>query len=354
MSYQIGMSAINLEMPPRVPRTEYSAELYFDLMQVVTGIPVHSRSTDEEKLRASQVFRKAWNYDFRWNTMVGGDYAFHGMRTKMGHAVFAQNGIDYTKERSVLFTDPEDVLDFDPCIALGPVDIGKETRMFDAHYRKQCELFPEEVNMTGIYVSCVSGLIDLFGWEMLLYAAGLEPRRFGDMAVRYSSWVGGYFSALAQSDVPVVMIHDDLVWTQGPFIHPSWYREYVFPHLKENLRPLCEAGKKILFTCDGNYNCFIDDFAGLGIHGFVLEPLTDLKYIAEKYGKTHVIIGNADTRIIMMGNKENIFGEVKRCMDTCKKTCPGFFMAIGNHISSNCPVENLLYYNEVVEQWSRR
>ena len=32
----------------------------------------------------------------------------------------------------------------------------------------------------------------------------------------------------------------------------------------------------------------------------------------------------------------------------------GFFMAVGNHIPANTPVENALYYNEVYEELSRR
>ena len=36
------------------------------------------------------------------------------------------------------------------------------------------------------------------------------------------------------------------------------------------------------------------------------------------------------------------------------KSCPGFIMAVGNHIPSNTPVENALYYNEVYEELAQR
>jgi hypothetical protein len=39
-----------------------------------------------------------------------------------------------------------------------------------------------------------------------------------------------------------------------------------------------------------------------------------MKLIAEKYGKTHVIISNADTRILIRGKKEEIRAEVERCI----------------------------------------
>jgi len=188
---------------------------------------------------------------------------------------------------------------------------------------------------------------------MLLCAAGMDPNGFGKVTDRYAAWIQQYFDALAESNVPVVMVHDDIVWTSGAFINPQWYRKFVFPNYKKFFAPLHESGKKIIYTSDGNYTEFIDDIADCGINGFVMEPTTDMKYIAEKYGKTHAFIGNADTRILLKGTKEEIRAEVQRCMDIGKK-CSGFFMAVGNHIPSNTPVENALYYNEVYEKLSRR
>ena len=170
---------------------------------------------------------------------------------------------------------------------------------------------------------------------------------------RYAGWIGQYFKALADCDAPVVMIHDDIVWTSGAFLHPDWYRRYLFPNYKKLFAPLVESGKKIIYTSDGTYTEFIDDIAACGVNGFVMEPTTDMEYVAEKYGKSHVIIGNADTRILLSGSKEEIYGEVKRCMDI-GRDCPGFFMAVGNHIPANTPVDNCLYYNDCYEKLSRR
>ena len=84
-----------------------------------------------------------------------------------------------------------------------------------------------------------------------------------------------------------------------------------------------------------------------------MEPSVDMRYIAEKYGKTHAFVGNADTRILLSDTKEDIYNEVKRCMDIGKK-CPGFFLAVGNHIPANTPVDNCLYYNEAYEKLRNR
>ena len=352
MSYADGWAAINLQMPKRVPRTEYSAEGHWDLIKAVTGIDAGVQSPDELKHRAAVAFMKAWNYDFFWSTLIGSG-EFGKFQTDMGHAVYAAGGVDWRDTISCPFKDPEEVLRFDPLEAFGRKDQAQLKSLFESAYKANCQHLPFGVNMTGIYTTCISGLIAIFGWEMLLLAAGTDPVRFGDLTNRYAGWVQQYFDALGAADAPVVMIHDDMVWTAGAIFKPDWYRKYVFPNYKKYFAPLIHSGKRIMFTSDGNYTEFIDDIAQAGVSGFVMEPTTDMAYIAEKYGRTHVFIGNADTRILLSGPKKKIRAEVERCM-AIGKPYPGFFMAVGNHIPPNTPVENALYYNEVYEKLSER
>jgi hypothetical protein len=352
MSRADGWAAINLEMPDRVPRTEYSAEGHWALVSKVTGIPVTSGSSEAERRIASAAFKKAWSYDFIWNIRIH-NQIFGDKRTTMGHAKYASGGVDFVTEVHALYEDPEDALKFDPWELYGAVDHQAEVAGFNSHYAQSCIDNPDSVNMTGIYTTCISGLIEIFGWDTLLCAAGIDADGFGDVTNRYCDWIMQYFKALADSDAPVVMIHDDIVWTGGAFIHPDWYRKYVFPNYKRMFAPLIESGKKIMYTSDGTFTEFIDDIAACGVNGFVMEPTTDMAYIAEKYGKTHSFIGNADTRILLYGSREEIEAEVKRCMDIGKKY-PGFFMAVGNHIPANTPVENCLIYQDAYLRHSRR
>ncbi len=352
MSYSDCMAAFNLEMPDKVPRTEYSAETHWDLVKAVTGIDVSYKSPWETKNAAQLAFYRAWDYGFLWSTMVDGSY-MKGRRTSMGHGVYAVGGTDFNDRVSCPFKDPEEVLAFDPEEEYGKIDIAEMTEKFSAHYAAGVKRIPDVVVMTGIYITCMSGLIEMFGWEMLLSAAGLDPEGFGELTNRYCSWISQHFAALARCSAPVVMVHDDIVWTSGAFIHPEWYRRYVFPNYKKLFAPLRESGKKIIFTSDGDYTAFVDDIAACGVSGFVLEPMTDMGYIAEKYGKTHFFVGNADTRVLLRGDKGDIYAEVKRCMDIGKR-CPGFIMAVGNHIPPNTPVESALWYNEAFEKLRKR
>lgn len=352
MSYIDGMAAFHLEMPDNVPRTEYSPEIHWDLIRKVTGMNVNSQSPAHLQNEARRQFYKAWDYGFSWNVCIHAP-ALDKCRTKMGHASYEADGSDYSNEISCPFADPEDAFDFQPMEVYGKLDHQKLVETFNADYALRKELSPDAVNTSGIYITFISGLLEIFGWDILLAALGIDAKAFGDTANRYATWIQQYFNALADSDVPIVTIHDDIVWTSGAFVRPAWYREFVFPNYRKLFSPLLEAGKKIIYTSDGNYTEFIDDIAACGVSGFVLEPTTDMAYIAEKYGQTHSFVGNADTRILLNGTREDIYNEVKRCMDIGKH-CPGFFMAVGNHIPPNTPVDNCLYYNDFFEKLRKR
>ncbi|HXK71336.1 MAG TPA: uroporphyrinogen decarboxylase family protein [Clostridia bacterium] len=352
MSYELGMQAINLEMPDIVPRTEYAYQLAYGLQKAVTGIDVNQDSDGETKFKAVTSFEKIWDISLFWATKIGSGI-FGDKRTKMGHAGFEEGYKDFIDNKHQAFTDLDDIYNMDFDKTYGSINIDETADMFYNDLLERSRRHPTGVNTTGIYVTCISGMLEILGWDMLLLAAGEDAKRFGEFTIRYSKWISQYFKALAKSKVPVCMIHDDMVWSSGPFIAPSWYDKYVFPYVKKNISYLKEAGKKVLFTCDGGYDQFIDRFADMGIDAFIFEPLTDLEYICEKYGKTHAIIGNADTRIIMRGTKEDIENEVRRCMDAGKK-CPGYMFALGNQISPGTKIENLLYYNEMYEKMKKR
>jgi len=346
MSFSDGVAAVHLEMPKRVPRFEPSAaEYHVDLIGAVTGLPIKQDSSEPEKLKARQAFLSAWDYGIYFGCLIGGR-ELAALSTNMGHAEYAKDGRDFDSHLRCPFHDTEEVFALDPWETYGERDHAELVNSFNEHYRQQCELYPDTVNTTGIYVTLMSGMIQILGWEMLLTAAGTDPERFGELMTRYASWIQQYYDALADSRADVVYCHDDIVWTEGPFIHPDWYRTYIFPNLEKLWAPLRQAGKKIMFVCDGNYTQFAEDIAACGNHGFWFEIFTDLNYMTEKFGRSHFLIGNADTRILTFGTKQEIQAEVERCMSAGKK-CPGYFMCVSGHIPPNVPVENAIYYNDV-------
>ena len=145
-----------------------------------------------------------------------------------------------------------------------------------------------------------------------------------------------------------------MVWTEGPFMNPDLYRRIIFPRYAALWKVLRDAGKKVLYCSDGDFTMFVDDLVCAGAHGFIFEPLTSLDCVVEKFGKTHAIVGSKlDARTLTFGNKDQIKQEID---DTLKVAfgCPGFMFAVGNHIPSNVPVENaLFYYDYLQKHWKR-
>jgi len=355
MSRDSGMAALHMQMTDRVPRAEYSAETHWPLIQVVTGIDT---SIPENRESATRAFMKAWDYAFSWHTYVNRKFyeRNNGRFTRMGHAIYgelADGHSDFNANQIEPFKDPEDVYAFDPVEEYGIFPEKELIEELEADYQRQQALYGDTVCMGGVYVTLFSGLIDMFGWDMLLTSMAIDPPRFARVIDRYAQWVSQFYTAYAKSAIPVIMSHDDLCWTSGPVASPRWYRDHIFPHMKKLWEPILESGKRLIFTSDGDWTLFYDDIVACGAHSVVMEPCCDMALFAEKYGKTHGFIGNADTRVLLLGTKDDIFNEVKRCMDIGRH-CPGYILTVGNHIPQNTPVQNALWYDEAYRYYSKR
>ncbi|HUS46418.1 MAG TPA: uroporphyrinogen decarboxylase family protein [Phycisphaerae bacterium] len=324
MSYERGMAAIRLEAPDEIPHTQY-----------VT----HPEWVGQLRKRAGKPdadVAELLDFDFRWST--AGPNIGRGRWTDMGHAVWMPDGSDCRPSVESPFKDVEEIYRLDPVQEYGPVDFQAQVEKYQAWYDEARR--GTGVISGGTYKSVISYAIDAFGWENLLMAAGVDAERFGRALNRWADYLlENYVKAWAATDIEVFLTHDDMVWTSGGFLQPDFYRTYVFPNYQRHWDIVKDAGKKVLFCSDGNFTDYVDDIAAAGADGFIFEPTTDLEYVCSRYGQTHVIIGNADCRILTFGTKEEVRAEVKRCMDL-GRDCPGYFFAVGNHIPPNVPVEN--------------
>jgi hypothetical protein len=348
VSYERGLAALNLEMTDKIAHTEYLD--HDDFIKKVTGIDT-TKETDHLKVKAALC--RALDYDLVWNN--------HEMplpagarETKLGHAVYS-NIDNQDNEVYCPFKDEDDVLNFDPVLEYG---IEKKTVMvsyFKERFEKmQKELMPNTLVPGGRYNTLFSACIRTFGWEAFLSTV------YEDNYEGFNKILDGFYKitraeieAWAETGIKAFITHDDICWTSGGVFNPLWYRTYVFPKYKKMWEPLKEAGIKVLFCADGTFTEFVDDIIEAGADGLIMEPTTDMESIAEKYGKSKVLIGNMDCRILQFNSREEIYNEVKRCADIGKK-CPGYFMAVGNHIPNGIPLENVEYYFECLNELSRR
>ena len=343
MSYERGWQALHLDMPDTIPHTEYCS--HPRLVKAVTGLD--PRDDPDAWLR----FYEMTDYDLLWRTNDGPDWP--GRTTSMGHAEFQEGGTDFDDNVHCPFATPEDVLSFDPVAEYGLPDADERAAYFEHAWHDGQQRHPMLVFTGGYYKTLFSACIQAFGWEMFLSAAPLDYDRFDRVLEGFFQISLANYRAWARTSAPVFIAHDDIVWSQGPVFHPEWYRCHVFPRYKVLWRLLKDAGKIVLFCSDGNFDVFVDDIADAGADGFFIEPLTDLERIVEAYGRTKVIIGNVDTRALTFGTKDDVRREVERCI-ALGRDCPGYFIAVGNHIPPNVPVDNALYYLELIQKLGRR
>lgn len=355
MSLQAGLAALNRVFTPTIPRTEYSAQYHWPLVQQVTGLDT---TLPAQRAAATAAFIARWDYALLWSILVQRKFMERngGRITKMGHAEYMERPdgqSDFNTDITNPFSDPEKALSLDPCAEYGAFDPDQLVQEMNADYAAKVARLPDTLNFGGVYITLLSGMLEIYGWDNLLLAMGMDPARFNKIFDGYFEWVTQFFTAYARSEVPQIMVHDDICWTSGPFAHPDWYRTEYFPKFRKLIAILKEAGKKVVFTSDGNWTPFFEDVVATGVDMVVMEPCADMALFAERFGDRCGFVGNADCRVLLSGSRAEIRQEVQRCLTLGRKYA-GFILAVGNHIPPNTPVDNALYYNEVYEQEKHR
>jgi hypothetical protein len=345
MSCEIGAAALNLQPTPRLAHTEYCS--HTRLKRAVTGIA-------EPGVAQERAFMEAWEIDIIWSTDDGPvPWELRGRVTDMGHAEFLEGGVDRREPDQCPFRSVDEALAFDAVAEYGLLDPGDLAAYYRGRFAQACADYPHQVNMGGYYRTLVSGAIAVFGWEMLLEAAAY-PRRFARVLESIYQQTLHHVRAWAATDIAYFMCHDDMVWSQGPFMRPDYYRAEILPRYRELWRVLHDAGKRVIFTSDGDMGMFIDDLIEAGADVLCFEPMTALEPVARRYGQTHGLMSSCvDARTLTFGSRADIRREVDATL-ALAPLCRGLVVAVGNHIPSNVPVENALFYMDYLrEHWGR-
>jgi hypothetical protein len=337
MSRQIGLDTVFLRPTPRIAHTEYSLNYHTSLFK--------------DSVRE---LHDAWDLDFLWCTNDGPiDWCKAGRCTDMGHGEYASDGGDRRDQSLCPFGGPEEVHEFDPLREYDLPSRRELVRSYEECYRKLSDSNPNQLVTGGYYKTLISGAVQAFGWDMLLQAAADEDR-FAQVLERLARYTLQYNLAWAETSIEAFIQHDDMVWTQGPFLRPDFYRRVIFPLYRRLWEPLKRAGKRVIFCSDGTWDMFYDDVAACGADGFCFEPSNNLDAAVSKYGKTHVIIASkVDCRTLTFSPWKQVQAEIDATLPLAK-LCPGFIWAVGNHIPANVSDEMCKRYIEYLRaHWQR-
>lgn len=338
MSRELALAAINCQAAPRIAHTEYSLGYHPNYVQAKTGLS----PSDPQAFRR---LYELWEIDFNWSTNDGlhGDWASRGRATDMGHAVYAADGSDMRPPQECPFKSIEEVWAFDPAAEYGLPDFAEQVAAYEKQMQEARTAWPDQLTTGGYYKTIVSGCIAAFGWDMFLLACA-DRTRIASLFERFAAFTLFHMRAWAQTSVEAVIQHDDFVWTQGAFMHPNLYREIIIPAYAELWKPLHAAGKKVLFCSDGNYAEFVEDLAEAGADGFIFEPLVPFDFMAERYGRSHCLVGSAvDCNDMAFRSWEVVQASMDRTFALAEK-CSGLIWAVGNHLPANISDEMLDKY----------
>ncbi|MBI4979115.1 MAG: hypothetical protein HZC28_16665 [Spirochaetes bacterium] len=330
MSRQRALDTINLKPVDRLAHTDYSMEYHKDYIAKVTGLP------DTDTNRTAR-FYDAWDFDFLWGTNDGlhANWGARGRATDMGHASYAADGSDQTVIHDSPFKSPEDVWAFDPVAEYGLPDFKAQVSAYQKMTDERRVKFPGQLVTGGYYKTIISGAIQSFGWDMLLMAAS-EEDKFEKVLDGFFRFTQHHMNAWAETDVEVVIQHDDFVWTAGPFMNPEFYRRVIISRYRKLWEPLHKAGKKVLFCSDGNFTEFAKDIVATAhADGLIFEPMNDFEYMVNNFGGTSCLVGSAvDCRDMTFGKWDKVKADMDRTFMLAEK-CKGLIFAVGNHIPAN-------------------
>jgi hypothetical protein len=345
MSRDLAWRAINRTAAARPAHTEYT--LHYELMSKVTGLP-------RDHPHLERRFREAWQIDLAFYVNDGPvPWSARGRVTDMGHAEFLADGSDRRPPAASPFRSVEEVLAFDAVAEYGLPDFDDLVAFYERTYLEGQAASSDVVFPGGYYKTLVSGAIQAFGWQLLLEAAS-RPRDFARVLDGFAELSLHHFRAWARTSIEVFICHDDMVWSSGPFMHPDFYRRAIFPRYRRLWQVLKDAGKKVLYCSDGQWTMFLEDVARAGADGFIFEPMTSFDEAAERFGRTHALVGSkVDCRTLTFGGREAIRAEVDSSLAR-GLDCPGWIAAVGNHIAPNVPVDNALFYFDYLSnRWMR-
>lgn len=339
MSLDLGLKALRLEATDRVPWTEM-----IDNDAVMRQFGLDSASPDDQKdlwLKLAQ----RMGLDFVWNQL---ESPMQGRFTSMGHAEW-NDPWHYDNRVQCPFASEDEVLGFDPVAECRPPSHAEMVKSFQANLDHGRTVCPDVVLPGGRYHTIFSACIRTFGWDLFLASVPNHEREFDRVLEGFTEISIAEATAWAATDLPAHITHDDIVWTTGPVFSPAWYRRYVFPRYERIWRPLREKGVPVIFCADGDFSMFADDIARAGADGFIFEPVVPLDMMVERYGRTKVLMGNADCRVLMSGGRADVEREVRRCLDLGRRA-PGYFLLMSNHLPNGLDPDNIRWYFDAVER----
>ncbi len=144
--------------------------------------------------------------------------------------------------------------------------------------------------------------------------------------------------AKARRGVDIVVVADPTA--SADLISPAMFEEFALPYTREVLRTIDRAGAVPSLHICGKTGPILEKMADTGARILELDRKVDLRDTKERVGGRVCIMGNVDTRALLMGKPSEVELMAKGCIEKAAGD-GGFILSSGCEVPLHTPLDNV-------------
>jgi uroporphyrinogen decarboxylase len=203
---------------------------------------------------------------------------------------------------------------------------------------------PPEMGIIGQYGDIFTMTWELMGFEAFSMALVEDPELVAALMARVGDLIVGMFRVMARAPrVAALWYSDDIAFTGGLMVSPTWLRGHFFPHLARIGAFAREANIPLLYHSDGVLHTVLEDIIGAGVSALhPIEPLAmDIVELKDKVGDRLCLCGNIDVDLLTRGTPEQVAALVRKRLGQLGSR-GGYAIGSSNSVPDYVPLANYL------------
>ncbi|MCW2285434.1 uroporphyrinogen decarboxylase [Rhodoblastus acidophilus] len=224
---------------------------------------------------------------------------------------------------------------------LRPADPRKDGRL-PIHLRAMDHL----LDAIGAEVGCSAGLVGPFTNAFFLYGVDesfrlmrKNPRAFHQLCALSLETCLAYAGAAIEKGLTPTISEP---MSSCSVVSPAVFREFSLPYLKQLVAFIRDAGRAPVMHICGATDRIWTDIADLGVAGFSVDNVVDLRACCQTIGAKTKILGNVDPAGVMFaGTVEDVRRKTLDCILAGHDSPKGFVVMSGCSLPVETPAENI-------------
>ena len=160
---------------------------------------------------------------------------------------------------------------------------------------------------------------------------------------------------LIDAGIEAVLMGADYAITQGPFLSPDMFAEFIAPYLARSVEGHRANGAYVLKHTDGNIMPILDQIIDCGPDALVaIDPTAgmDIAEVKRLVGDRICLVGNVDVAALMEGDRDKIRASALYCLKHAKPG-GGYIYQSANSVYPPVKIEDYLYMMDLRKQFGR-